>query len=832
MKKFLSMLLTLILVLNVFVGTGIFAFATEGSEGCTHTDGGDNYNNICDDCKEYVGTDELVVGENSVMMTDYNYSERTLIKFVPAESGDYYFYSTMSENDPRALLFDSDLCQLVYNDDGKGYPNFGFIYQLEAGKTYYLAVVTYNEIIECSVVIEKHVHSGGEETCMGMLCECGEYYGEMTYEHRLDSAVNCSGRKCMDCEKYFGESVGEHFDGDDEYINLCDVCEQYYMGNVSAKEGENTVSLIVGQYVYISFVPSASGLYNIYSTEDTDLDPDLYIFDANWKELTIDTYIGAFNVGLELAAGETYYLRLKEFENDNDLTYYIESHLSHSDGKDNYNNLCDICYEFLGKDLVLGSSNVNAYDDNKEFYRFIPSESGKYIMVSVNSEDTCVELRQMIEGSFEYMDEADDNYSLTCRDFYLKMELVAGSEYYFGFSSYEDEGSFEIRFIRHEECVNTVAMCNGNYCTVCGEYVSETDSEGEHVWYFGECKLCYEYIPEDYDHEHKYSWAYCIICNGYIPQDYTHEHDWDEGDCRICAGGHDCQVNDWDEFGYCKVCDEDAGFKIIRGDKITYYKGLTATIKDMQDGDLVVMLENRVIDQDYRIDADVTIDFNGHRLRYNEEHAPSVIYVFGNVMFMDSSNGDARVYPYIYVHDDATFVSGNYSYIELYNDKSFADVIVGCSDVYQYDENSNNLVDISEYKLNYAYYFEIISNEEKHEAYQVVTDETCISDKVIDDYCVYCEKHLDTTVFENTATGHTWHGIYGEGAKECAGCGLKQNSTIYSGKFARMAVRNLANNVTNNVSGEDVLNVTVDILTVAGELLWELYTYVLAEVTE
>ena len=77
MKKFLSLILTLILVLNVFVGAGIFAFAEDGStdlgdEECTHTDGVDDYDNVCDDCKEYIGTNELVVGENTVMMTDYD----------------------------------------------------------------------------------------------------------------------------------------------------------------------------------------------------------------------------------------------------------------------------------------------------------------------------------------------------------------------------------------------------------------------------------------------------------------------------------------------------------------------------------------------------------------------------------------------------------------------------------------------------------------------------------------------------------------------------------------------------------------------------------------
>ena len=72
MKRFLSMLLTLILVLNIFVSTGMLAFATEGSEECTHTDGSDNYDNICDNCAEYIGTDELAhISVSAALITNF-----------------------------------------------------------------------------------------------------------------------------------------------------------------------------------------------------------------------------------------------------------------------------------------------------------------------------------------------------------------------------------------------------------------------------------------------------------------------------------------------------------------------------------------------------------------------------------------------------------------------------------------------------------------------------------------------------------------------------------------------------------------------------------------
>ena len=1085
MKKFLSLILTLVLVLNIFVGTGIFAFAEGGSAEvgdteCTHTDGADNYNNICDLCKEYIGTDELVLGENTVMMTDY-YGKLDLIKFVPAESGDYCFYSTMTENDPRAYLFDSELNRLVYDDDGNGYPNFGFVWQLEAGKTYYLSVVTLKELGECSMVIEKHVHSGGKETCMGLLCNCGNYYGETTYEHRLDttqtcigyqcydcgeffgegtgihndssdehinvcdhcgdyigedsvdlgvnkiSAIRlsyvyvsfipsetggyiiyseseydpkivvyssdfeklkeaddqnganfslamefeaektyylaiyeynsdneltffiaehehdwsdgvcricyeecqhnvasdvqtclgylcgvcnvyygeannehrldttqtclgyqcldcwdyfgeasdehqldttqtclgyecldcweyfgekssvhldvgdeqtCSGYYCYDCNQYVGEGTGLHTDGEDEYNNLCDFCEKY-IGTMNAKLGENTIYLRADEYYYIAFTPSVSGFYAFYSTEDTEFDPDIYIFDADWEELMIDSSEGEFNVIVELTAGETYYLRFKEYEDDNNLTYYIEAHISHTDGEDEYADLCDDCYCFIGEDLVLGSSDVGCCDieDNEHYktYRFVPTESGRYVMVSINGEDPYVVFFHIGYSGTEYINSADDNFSFTNRDFSLTMNLVAGEVYYFGFSSYDDEGEFEILFVKHDECTDTVTMCYSNYCTVCGKYISESDVEGEHMWSYGKCYLCNETIPENYAHEHEYSYGQCRTCGVEIPEDYAHEHIWDDGDCIICNGNHDCKVSDWDEDGYCKVCKEDAGFKIIRDGEVTYYKGLTAVIEAMQDGDLVVMLEDRYINIDYTIDADVTFDLNGCGLSYGSDENVT-LNVYGDVTFVNNSPDDVGyIDVYINVYGDVTFVRGIYYYIELCNGQSLADVIPECSDVYQYDESGYELVDISGYELNYAFYFVIMSNDDKHVAKQVVSDATCTSDMVIDDYCIYCEKHLDATVVENTIKPHNYKPVYGEGYKKCADCDQTLKNVIYSGNVARVMVSDFGAEVVpvvkNALEPEKIYEATTEILTVAGEMIWDFLVYAWNEIT-
>lgn len=55
---------------------------------------------------------------------------------------------------------------------------------------------------------------------------------------------------------------------------------------------------------------------------------------------------------------------------------------------------------------------------------------------------------------------------------------------------------------------------------------------------------------------------------------------------------------------------------------------------------------------------------------------------------------------------------------------------------------------------------------------------------MINSYCVYCEKYLgEIDVIEDTATGHQWIGIYGEGQKVCTGCDETKEEVIYSGNF-------------------------------------------------
>ena len=91
--------------------------------------------------------------------------EITYFKFVPSITGKYIFFS-ISDEDPYASLFDSNLEEITYSDDGYGNDNnFRIVYTLTAGQTYYFGVKYSDEsmsgLFNVMLVLECN-HSGYE----------------------------------------------------------------------------------------------------------------------------------------------------------------------------------------------------------------------------------------------------------------------------------------------------------------------------------------------------------------------------------------------------------------------------------------------------------------------------------------------------------------------------------------------------------------------------------------------------------------------------------------------------------------------------------------------
>lgn len=218
MKKLLSVLLAILMIATAVP----FALAADET---SHTDGKDDYNNICDDCLAYIGDIDLDVGENISVLVSSSYDDRIYVRFIPKETAKYTISSNSDDTDPCVYLYESsDLDNYVdYSDDEEGY-NFALSYYFEKGKTYYFVFRDYDSSENYNVTLTLDcVHSGTSQNCLGYLCDkCGDYYGEKSDQHKLSTEQTCKGYMCTVCKNYFGGVSNNHIWGTDGCCTFCD----------------------------------------------------------------------------------------------------------------------------------------------------------------------------------------------------------------------------------------------------------------------------------------------------------------------------------------------------------------------------------------------------------------------------------------------------------------------------------------------------------------------------------------------------------------------------------------------------------------------------------
>ena len=75
---------------------------------------------------------------NEAIPVQVTWEEPKTFAFVPEEDGCYSFFSQDYTGDPKAYIYDADMNELAYDDDG-GYDwNFYVLWYAAAGETYYL----------------------------------------------------------------------------------------------------------------------------------------------------------------------------------------------------------------------------------------------------------------------------------------------------------------------------------------------------------------------------------------------------------------------------------------------------------------------------------------------------------------------------------------------------------------------------------------------------------------------------------------------------------------------------------------------------------------------
>ncbi len=650
-----------------------------------------------------------------------------------------------------------------------------------------------------------------KQTCLGYWCkDCLTWQGEAANEHTgLSDKPSCCGYYCSDCNTFIGDEIGDHVDeNNDTKINVCDYCEEY-IGSESIILGENIVSGVESSWVYMSFVATESEVYTIYSTGDND--PAIEIYDENMTTLKSNDDISDteynFLVNCYFEEGKTYYLAFYAFGHDFDINITVARHTHegtetdcrgtycihceyyfgdpdtsiHHDGNDSNINLCDYCNTYLlDSDIDIGVTEISANSHSLIFYRIIPEESGTYTIYSTSNSDPLLYLYNDVLLEMEYSDDVNDY------DFYMTCELEAGKTYYLCFYDYDAPASYTvtIEFHKHEfdlfTCLGYVCGCgyvdeepNDNHkligeitcigyeCEYCGEFFGEVDPDA-HIWYYGYCSY---HVDVEF------------------PEDVACEHSWYEGDCIICGEEHDCASEDFDEYGFCVICNEDAGFIVTTNGVSRYYKGFTAALAAAVDGSVLTLLENRITSSVYDIHKDIVFDANGFRFRTRDGGA---LNVYANVIFVGSSFGvfDCT----INVYEKCNFINGEYSEINLYNGLKYSDVIYACSYANMYDYIKDTFINLNSIQMDAkddigAF---VLYNDDPHHVWKVdVESATCTENTVETTYCIYCAEVTEINELEDSATGHRFAGNYNEGTKSCVNCGLTEYSKIYSGDIGK-----------------------------------------------
>ncbi len=274
---------------------------------------------------------------------------------------------------------------------------------------------------------------------------------------------------------------------------------------------------------YIKFVADKTMTVAVSSETADESDPYCMVFDADGTDIASadDSNAGYdFICRFEVTEGETYYILVTVYDFGPATTVVsLDCGHSYTDG------ICDDCGEvcthdvfndfgececgqyFEGDELVIGENSFAFELNQAKYYRFVPEETGIYILRSESAETDPYSFLYDKNNKILYSaddSEADYNFELLCY-------LEEGEHYFFEIGDYfenaEWTGTFE-EFVHegedgeHEiyledEYIGTcqdVSYSAGIYCEDCGVYIygHEELGNGYHEDYDvdGKCDYC------------------------------------------------------------------------------------------------------------------------------------------------------------------------------------------------------------------------------------------------------------------------------------------------------------------------------------------------------
>ena len=234
-------------------------------------------------------------------------------------------------------------------------------------------------------------------------------------------------------------------------------------------EGSNIVEISeTGTPALVSFVPSESGEYEIYSTGDDDTKAELY--DSDQHMLTDNDDGGEnqnFKLSFRLEAGKTYYIAARYFYAymTGTMTLVVKK----------------------GEDRPIavvneGENTVEIAEAGKAAWvSFVPEKSAEYDIYSTGTEDTKAELYDSEKKRLAENDDADGENN---RNFKISYTLEAGKVYYIVVRYYNDSmsGNLTVMIERGKEVEQPEQPEQPYLILNEGENVVEVAEAGKSAW--------------------------------------------------------------------------------------------------------------------------------------------------------------------------------------------------------------------------------------------------------------------------------------------------------------------------------------------------------------
>lgn len=460
-------------------------------------------NGVCTRCGAKHTVSDISLNEFKIVVTDIP-GDETLFKFVPEESGTYYFFSD-SQKDIYGYIYDSEMNEIISDDDGGENNNFLISYEFEAGETYYLKGRYYSDSTGSFYVgltdefTSSHtlVVDVNEPTCTEggyTVCHCSHCeYVDSEYDYTEPLGHSFEDGYCIRCHA-LENCMHEHTTIINQIEPTCD--EEGYTGDIYCPDCFEIIEY--GEWVSSHY--NTKELINTVSPTCTDYGYSLFrctecgeLFEVDYVEPlghNKDSVVEVVNPTCTQYGYTVYHCDRCgcDFEDE-----YVEN-LEHRFE----NDVCKYCGYVIQTINLNEIKPVNIIDNSGVLLKFVPNESGTYYFFSDSQDDAFGYIYDSEMNELMYDDDGGENCN-----FLISYDFVAGETYYLKgrFCDSLETGNFYVGLTdKYTSChdfefFTEEATCitggwSGYRCRRCGYYDEVYQDATGHSFVDGICEKC------------------------------------------------------------------------------------------------------------------------------------------------------------------------------------------------------------------------------------------------------------------------------------------------------------------------------------------------------